>query len=42
MSCWSLADIALGITEACKPSHHFKVHTPGDVEGMNGQIDCLA
>ena len=28
--CETPTDIALGVTEACKPSHHFKVHAPGD------------
>ena len=28
--CETPTDIALGVTEARKPSHHFKVHAPGD------------
>ena len=28
--CETPTDIALGISEARKPSHHFKVHAPGD------------
>ena len=28
--CKTPTDVALGVIEAGKPSHHFKVHAPGD------------
>ena len=34
--CETHTDIALGVIEALKPSHHFKVHAPSD-----GSLDVL-
>ena len=35
--CETPTDIALGVTEARKPSLHFKVHAPGDI--LNSKTD---
>ena len=34
--CETPTDTALGVIEARKPSHHFKVHAPGD--GVGGHL----